>query len=169
MPQNRTTLQGIPFCWDCKRRHAGPCTTANNSRNLIRGRRQAQGHDALLFPLRVVATKVRQYGGPDRVDTFVREVSSDDAVMCYCDGTTSFCVKHYAKQFAEQTKNNSLIITQSDEDGIRHSMWSNYSRHAFDDFVVTSFEGHSLIENVDHTAVNPFRLESSEDVEMLYM
>ncbi|ROW08954.1 hypothetical protein VMCG_02842 [Cytospora schulzeri] len=166
-PQNRTLLRGTVSCQTCKRRHLGPCRFANNNRRRIRGIRQTDGHD-VLFPLRLVATKVRQYGGPDRLDTFVREHGSEDAVMCYCDGTKPFCLKHYAEHFAEETRSSTVIFTQADEDGLRQAMWSNFNCHAFDDFDISPSKANSLTGDLDDT-FNPFRRRPSpnQDVEMV--
>lgn len=112
---HRTTLQGRVQCAGCKRRHTGPC------RDVVRARLQAGGRDVLL-PLRVVAAKVRQrrYGVPERVDHFVREVGSEDTLMCYCDGAeSSFCVNHFAEQVARQPQNRNLVITQDVVAGLR--------------------------------------------------
>lgn len=97
--QNQSSNRTRPnkaWCPECRRRHTGPC------RNIIRGRLQSDGRNVLL-PLRAVAARVRRHGEPERVDYFIREVGSEDALMCYCDGTeSSFCVKHFAEQAVQQ-------------------------------------------------------------------
>lgn len=162
-----TKPQDKVYCLGCnRRRHAGPC------RDVIKGR-LATGGCVVVLPLRVAAVKVRQHGGPERVDYFIREVGSEDALMCYCDGTTSsFCVKHYAEQVGQQPQNNHLVITQSDMAGLQQSMWSNHFPYAYDELVAAPSDGRPLTGNVNHT-VNAFRSEQSpdenEDMEMLYL
>lgn len=86
---------------------------------------------------------MRQYSVPDRLDTFIREAESEDVVMCFCNGTSSFCVKHYADKFARQTKKakKNVSIMQADENGLRLAMWSSFCGNAYDNFAIPSSGG----------------------------
>lgn len=148
-------------CQNCGKMHTGTCRLGIKPEGTGIKKRQTRGREALVS-LRVVTSRLRQYDGQIRVEHFILDEESGDALMCYCDGNAPFCVKHYAEKLASRNKDN---ITQTEVAGMRAAMWSNYCSGAFAEPIAIAYTSTtSIMPNVDPMDI-PFQCDMPEDVD----